>query len=243
MTLTQEYESLRGEIVDTDIYHMRDVEDIVSINDPTFVHVKGHKRPFGFVPDVVIDLGANVGLFSGYVRSLFPNAYVVAVEPDLENCKQFLSINQRHENLLLINKAIGSGQVYKSNTSKNGAGENYITVGVAYPEKELKQESNVYELSEVKTITLSELIDLYVEEGQKFIVKMDIEGNEQAILSDDKEIYALCKADYVTAELHHFSINQETNNKIKRYVHLFLKILQETHNVEMNGLNLYAVKK
>jgi hypothetical protein len=118
MTLTQEYESLRGEIVDSDIYHMRDVEDIVSINDPNFVHVKGHKRPFYFEPNCIIDLGANIGLFSRYASELFPDALVVAVEPDKINIETFRSLTN-NDKILLVEKAIGSGKVWKSNNSKN----------------------------------------------------------------------------------------------------------------------------
>lgn len=241
--LSPEYESLRGEIVDSDIYKMRDKEDIVSVNDPNYIHVKGHKRPFNFTPDVIFDLGACFGFFSGYCRSLFPDAYVVAVEPNLENCKQFLSINKRHENLLLINKAIGNGKVWRSTTSKNGAGENYISESVAYPENEIIKQPDTYEVSEVQTISLSELINIYVEEGQKFIVKIDIEAAESFIYTNEKEMEALKKADYITGELHFFSINGETNKVIKERIEQSLVELSITHNIERKGLNFYAVKK
>ena len=59
------YKGLYGEVVDRDEYHLRDLADVVSINDPKFIHDPGHPRGFNFIPDVVIDLGANVGVFPG----------------------------------------------------------------------------------------------------------------------------------------------------------------------------------
>lgn len=132
--LSEAYQSLYGEIVDKDIYHMRDVEDIVSINDPSFVHEAGHKRPFDFIPDVVIDLGCNIGLFTGYARQLYPHALIIAVEPDKKNCELFKELIGEDSRITLINKAIGSGEVWHSKGAVNGSGENYITSGVAYPQ-------------------------------------------------------------------------------------------------------------
>lgn len=243
MELSAEYKSLQGEIVEKDIYRMRDVEDIVSINDPTFVHEKGHKRPFDFVPSCIIDAGANIGLFTNYARELYPNSLIIAIEPDQNNCERFRGNVFNDGNIILINKAIGSGEVWRSIGAKNGAGENYLTEGVAYPTEELNKETEKYEPSNIKSILLSEIINEYVKEGQKFIVKLDIEGNEHTIFSDDKELDALSKADYITMEVHGFAINFETNLLAKHSMMRAIQWLTETHNIERKDLNFYCTKK
>lgn len=244
--LSEAYQSLVGEIIDKDIYHMRDVGDIVSVNDPLFVHEKGHKRPFDFIPEIIFDLGANIGLFSGYARQLFPDALIISVEPDKNNCEMFRELVDHDEKIILIEKAIGVGKVWKSTNSKNGSGENYLTSGIAYPEKqmiELGKQAVLYEESEVKTITLNDLVNEYVKKDEKFIIKIDVEGNEQVIFSNEKEMSALKKADYITGELHYFSVDSKANKVIRQKINESLFELQFTHNVEINHLNFYATKK
>lgn len=241
-SLSGGYLALYGEIVDKDIYHMRDVQDIVSVNDASYVHEAGHKRPFNFDVDVVIDLGACVGIFSRYARELFPSSLVVAVEPDKNNCEIFRQFTNDGKTIL-VEKAIGFGKVWKNANAKNGSGENYITEGIAYPKNKMAKFGDNYEVSEVETVTLNELINEYVKEGQRFIVKIDIEGNEQVIFADGKEMTALKKADYIAGELHYFSLDGETNKAIRKKISEALLELQLTHNVEMNGLNFYATKK
>lgn len=245
-TLNGGYLALYGEIVDKDIYHMKDVADIVSVNDPTFVHEAGHKRAFDFVPDIIFDLGANIGIFSRYARELFPDALIVSVEPDVNNCEVFKKFTKADARIILIQKAIGSGTLFHVKGSKNGAGENYISAGAAYPENEMlkkAQEEIECEVSNVETITLQQLISQYVKEGQKFIIKLDIEGAEHSIFSSKPELDALNKADYIAGELHGFSLDAVTNIVAKDNIHSAIDYLLFTHNIKTKNLNFYALKR
>lgn len=54
----------------------------------TFVHVivdRGYEFPFELRPKVIIDGGANVGLSAAYFANRYPDALVIAIEPDAEN--------------------------------------------------------------------------------------------------------------------------------------------------------------
>lgn len=240
--LSEAYQSLYGEIVDKDIYHMMDVEDIVSINDPSFVHEPGHKRPFYFTPFCIIDLGANIGIFSRYARELFPNALIVAVEPDRNNCRMFQDMTFNDGWMILVNKAIGKGEVWHSKGAANGAGENYITEGIAYPKEQVIND-NHYNPSNIQSVSLSDLIDEYIKNDEKFIVKIDIEANEQVVYGDENEMRALAKADYIAGEIHNFSLNGETNIIIRKKIIEALEFLKQTHTVEIKDLNFYATKR
>jgi hypothetical protein len=103
--------------------------------------------------------------------------------------------------------------------------------------------SDMYEVVDVETVTLCELIDEYVKEGDKFIVKIDIEAQEQFLWTNRSEFEALKKADYISAELHFFSLNGETNIIIKEKIEEALVELALTHNIEFNNLNIYCTKK
>lgn len=170
------YGGLYGEVVTEDIYGLR-------------------KLPF--VPDIIFDLGANVGIFTRFARELFPKAKIVAVEPhpgNIEVFKQFTPM----DNIILLECAIGYNGVYRVDNDLNGAHESYANIGVIEPHKHVT-------LTSVLSIMPNTLIDFYFDRGQgkKAILKMDIEGNERIVLYDDDSIKAILSLDYVTIELHH----------------------------------------
>ena len=63
-TLNGGYNGLYGEVVTEDCYRL---------------------KTLGFVPDVIFDLGANIGVFTRYARDMFNNAKIISVEPNLDN--------------------------------------------------------------------------------------------------------------------------------------------------------------
>lgn len=77
---------------------------LLSLNDPVYVRVANSDflvlgeifdrgeyaqiRSWSLPSDArIVDLGANIGLASVYFASLLPEAHVIAVEPDQENCR------------------------------------------------------------------------------------------------------------------------------------------------------------
>ena len=42
-------------------------------------------RRLAFAPEVIFDIGANVGAFTSYARFMFPHAKIISVEPDPRN--------------------------------------------------------------------------------------------------------------------------------------------------------------
>lgn len=88
-------------------------------------------KTVNFIPDVVIDLGANIGIFSRHCRTLFPNALIIAVEPSADNCSVFRE-HTNDEKIILINKAIGTGNIFHCPNPANGAMEVFLSEGPGY---------------------------------------------------------------------------------------------------------------
>jgi FkbM family methyltransferase len=239
----EEYQGLEGEIVKEDIYRMRDVPDEVSVNDPTFVHWKGHYRAFNFTPDVIFDLGANVGIFTRYARSLYPGALIVAVEPDEKNIERFKKdTNLDDRRLRILEMAIGKGQIWKSVNAINGAHECYLSDSLSWRDDELAV-SSVVDKSSVDSIMLSDLWDTYVNESDKVVLKLDIEGNEMVVFEHTASMDALKRADYIVMELHFNALLARDVESVRVRTLEMIMELSETHRVEYEHIYLYAIKK
>lgn len=226
------YLGLYGEVVESDIYEMRDVDDIVSINDPTYIHVKGHKKGFDFIPDVIFDLGANVGIFTRYCRELFPGAKIVAVEPHPENFK-YLPTQQA----FCINKGIGIGKLWRGLGATNGSGESYVSDVIGFNEV-MRSERHIP--VPIESVSLKELFDEFVSFGQKVIVKMDIEGGENALFEDEESVKCLLSADYVAMEIHNYALVGEDILAVEKLTNSILKRFEKTHDCKLNHIYFYA---
>ncbi len=236
----QELHGLIGEVDEYDMYHMRDVADIVSINDPNYIHVKGHKRGFDFEPDVIFDLGANIGVFTRYAGKLFPNARIVAVEPDDDNANVFLSYSN-DDRIKFIKGAIGTGMdVFRLHGAANGSGECYVSEGLGYNDA---KKINGEKRPDIKNYFLSDVVKDHVHDGNKYIIKMDIEGAENFVFQHEPSIRALLNADYFTMELHWFANDAEQLGEVTERTKEILKRFEKTHTCEANHIYFYATKK
>lgn len=189
-TLNGGYGGLYGEVVTEDIYGLRKLD---------------------FIPDVIYDIGANVGVFSRFARSLFPEALIIAVEPDPENVVHFRKFTN-NDRTLLLEMALGQGQVYHATTAKNGAHEVYHTIGLGY--QELMKQDDIKKVS-IPSIMLDELCIL-LDPNVKMLMKIDCEGAENFIWQHEPSMRVLRRADYIAMELHFYGmIGREIPNVIE----------------------------
>lgn len=233
-TLNGRYASLYGEVVTADVYHLCDVADIVSINDPNYLHEKGHTRGFNFIPDVIIDLGANIGIFTRYARELFPNAVIVSVEPNKANRDVFKRVTTYDPKIILIPKGIGSGELFRVPGADNGAMECYVSEGPGFSGKDL----GAYNTTPTESILLSDLKEYLP--GRKSILKMDIEGAETHIFADPDSMEVLKSIDYIAAEIHYRSADNNGAEEVKKVIDGGIAELSKTHRVIFDNVFLYA---
>ena len=61
---------------------------------------------FGEEPEIILDIGANIGVETLRFNKLFPNSKIICVEPELNNYKVLLKNIENKKNIISINKAI-----------------------------------------------------------------------------------------------------------------------------------------
>lgn len=210
-TLNGGYAGLYGEVVKFDCYKLKELK---------------------FIPDVVLDIGANVGIFTRYVRQLFPDCFILSIEPDIDNYTNIIMFTKT-DNMVLLNEAIGIGDVYRIRNSINGAHEIYIN----------EDKGEQTEKVNIKCRMLDELIDKAVKPKMKSILKLDIEGNEEIIWQHEPSMQALKKIDYFAGEIHYTMLEGNEREKSKQKSLTALHSFDDTHNVVIDGTSFWATKK
>jgi len=219
---TSNYGHLQGEIVGRDIYKL---QSLVALP-----------------PDVVFDIGANIGVFTHYARKLFPNAWVVAVEPHPENFA-ILKEYTPPEKTVLLHKAIGTGQVFRhpdvqsQDRSEVSAGESYFSTGFGYVPPTIDHHP-----VEVPAVMLDELYHTYVRPGQRLAIKIDCEGAENILFAHPPSVEVLQKADFLAMELHPFWSKDSLENDVTLAYHV-QSLLRTTHRFDSETPYFYAWKK
>lgn len=201
---------LEGEVVTEDCYRLRGLY---------------------FIPDTVIDLGANVGAFTLFARSLWPHASIISVEPDLDN---FAILKERvgdDSNTTLLNKAIGEGKIYHTLGSANGGMQVYVSKGLGFSDTAFTEllEASKIELAQIETMMLWELAPYCL---GNVLIKIDIEGNEGVLLNDERSMEVVKKAQYVVIEMHYFAHDSDSVHIVKENIKSRLRALRRTHVVK-----------
>lgn len=141
--------------------------------------------------DVVVDIGAHVGVISLYLANKYPDIKVYAYEPIPANFERLLrNIGaNKAKNVVAVNKAVTSDG---RNIDLYGNPE--VTSGGAslFGDGEIK--------TEAETVTLEQLFEKHEIERCK-LLKIDCEGSEYEILRNSSEI--LTRVDHLRGEFHH----------------------------------------
>ncbi|HJR58741.1 MAG TPA: FkbM family methyltransferase [Vicinamibacterales bacterium] len=123
--------------------------------------------------DVIIDAGANVGLFTCWAASRNPRASIVAVEPSPENFKRLqehLRLNRLEQRVQALQVALGSDRTTAWLSTTASAGQMLHLTDQSTPQAVA-----------VEAIPLADLLS-QVPQRQIDFLKMDIEGSEYGVL-------------------------------------------------------------
>jgi FkbM family methyltransferase len=127
-------------------------------------------------PQVIVDIGANIGLAAKFFRNRYPKAKVVAYEPDPGSFRMAQRNVRDLTYLSLRNLAVGASserlRLYRV------AGESWGTSALA-------TDQAVAETFEVDAVTLDSIIE---ELGTIDILKIDIEGAEYEVLQACRQL-------------------------------------------------------
>jgi FkbM family methyltransferase len=155
---------------------MRRSSDVNVFND---VFVRGGldfwRSLENFSPEVILDLGANVGFASAMFLSLFPRAFVLAVEPDpsnAERCRKNLAPYGNRAKVVEGAVWHSRGHLMLSRGTFRDGREWATQVRPAHPD----------EIPDIAAWDIPTLLEMCPRK-QVDILKIDIEGSESALFS------------------------------------------------------------
>ena len=172
------------------IYMRNDTSDIIAFDQVLFKQeYEIVKYKIHYQPETIIDCGANIGLTSIYFATLYPNAKIIAVEPEIGNFNLLLKNTHSYPNIICLNYGI-----WNKNTNleviNSDLGNWAFTVNEVYYE-----DSNT-----IKAITIDRIMEDY--NLKKIdLLKLDIEGTEKEIFENNYDQW-LSRTKFIVAELH-----------------------------------------
>ncbi len=179
---------------------------------PTFLQVfvdREYKINFQ-KPKVVLDCGANIGLFAIHIKNEFPDAQVICVEPDPENFNQLQKNLSVYENVHYENSGIWNKDTKLKVYDKYNFGKWGIIV-----EEDLVN-GNIPAVS-IKTLMEKYSIE-YID-----ILKIDIETSEKQLFTDNYSDW-LPKVKTIVIEFHDWLVEgcskpffEAINNSFDKY--------------------------
>jgi FkbM family methyltransferase len=156
---------------------------------PTFLQVftrMQYEVELGFVPKTIIDAGANVGYAAIYFLSRYPDARVVAVEPETSNVELARRNTQSYPNVEVVQAALWS---HRTHLRIEDPGEGHW----AFQVRETDDEGGI------AAITVEDCAE-YIDADVIDILKLDIEGAEVAVLGEPRKW--LDRVNVLIIELH-----------------------------------------
>jgi FkbM family methyltransferase len=139
-------------------------------------------------PQIVIDCGANIGLFSILIKNRFPNVKIVCIEPDSENFKLLKKNTSFYSDIHCENYGVWNKNTKLNISDKYDLGD----WGKVVEENALNGKVNSISLN-----TLTEKFSI----NRIDVLKIDIETSEKVLFSDNYHEW-LPKVKIIIIELH-----------------------------------------
>ena len=143
----------------------------------------------------IIDVGANVGDWTAYVRAAVPGAAILAIEPDPETFQRLRDRIGESAGVRLLNRAL---------SDRPGRADFRVTAGSEFGSL-LEPASDALDIYgsgapvrkriEVETVTLDSLTD----SRRVSLIKLDVQGAELAVISGGRQ--TLARTDVVLVEI------------------------------------------
>lgn len=174
-----------AEVVDLDTYKIKDIWTTHNV-----------------LPGSIIDVGAHVGFFSVFCKSLWPESQVYSFEPCPDNYRLLKENLSQFDLASPINCAVadfcGSANLVINDYSYNSGGNTVIETARLDADHERSLNKPVVD---VETTSLSKLFESEsIEECS--ILKLDCEGSEYSIIDDLYENDLLKKVRWIRGEYH-----------------------------------------
>ena len=145
-------------------------------------------------PRTIVDAGANVGLVSIYFANRWPDAKIIAIEPEKDNFAMLKKNVAPYENIQAVNAALWNRDTH-INIVDTGLGSwSFMT-----EEDDTPEEPAGKVVHRIRSMTVAKIMDDFGLEKID-ILKIDIEGAEKEVFEDTSTWIA--RVDAIIIELH-----------------------------------------
>jgi FkbM family methyltransferase len=151
---------------------------------------------YGFNAKNIIDCGANIGLSTIFFKNLFPDAAIIAIEPEHSNFEMLQKNVTPYNNISCINAGVWNKETNLKGSEKYGT-EKWMFSVEEVSNTESEGESKKDLMPAVSIAGLMQTFQLPTID----ILKIDIEGAELELFSTNTE-YWLPKTKCIVIELH-----------------------------------------
>jgi FkbM family methyltransferase len=148
-----------------------------------------YSKTFDFSPRVIIDAGANIGLSSVYFNHRFPDALIIAVEPEPSNYAALLENTREIKNITCINSGLWNTDTFLRIRNLSEAKWAFSVQEVGEMDEGALRAVSIKTLMEMHSVNV---ID---------ILKIDIEGSELELFSVNYDWW-LSRTRLLIIELH-----------------------------------------
>ncbi len=153
------------------------------------VYAPQHSLPAN--PEVVVDLGANIGAFTVWAAEVWKPKTIVAVEMEADNfsvLQENVRLNSLHAKVKILEAAVWDED------RQVGIKRNSVNAG-------MHEASSSLEGGNVRAVTLEKLMSSH-DLKKVDILKMDVEGAEDRIFNETNEEILSRSVGYIVAEIH-----------------------------------------
>lgn len=181
--------------------------------------------------NLILDLGAHIGVSMVYFASVFPEALIIGVEPNIDSIKLLernlckLEINRWK----VFNACIGANDFENVAIYDNNNGSWAISL--------LNYTNQNKPLAYVNKISLKSLLDEY-QDLNNLILKVDIEGAEKELFQDRGSWIILNSFELVIIELHDWMLPGENSS-----LPVFEWAINFEREIIVQGVNVFLFKK
>lgn len=181
--------------------------------------------PLDYQPKEIIDAGAHIGLTTVYYKQKYPNAIIIAIEPDPENFEILKLNTQNLSNVFLINAGIWFEEDNLQVSDKYNAGK----WGMITEKNTSKNPKNG-----IEGITIEKLMrDFSFDKID--LLKLDIEGSEKDLFEKNSCLW-LKKTNLLVIELH-----DHINDKCSTVFFERLNERMKEYTSSKNGVNYIII--
>jgi FkbM family methyltransferase len=183
------------------------------------------RKEYGNITDrqIIVDIGANIGVFAIYVAKQLPNAKIYCFEPIRKNYKTLvenISMNRHEDRIETFNIGLAA---------KSGTKDFFIS---SSPLHTFVENSKTKESVSIDCITMKEVFEK-INIDHIDLLKMNCEGAEYEILYSTKTSY-LKKIGEIRLEYHNIDLEQRNEKKLRSF--LVSKGFRITHR-KVNSAN------